>query len=227
MPTAPRIRRLPRTGRRLRRPLTVAAALASLAAACSGARAGTPSPSAVRSTPVAIDWNAPARPVEPSRFSGACPLGIHVIAHVPLSPDALVGSTFTLCYRGYCDHGRIRAPQRGYSPDYYTCSADGPTPSSLSPDCFVRPESQGSTFEATVMACSPGPRPNPDGDTVGLRLEHDGSRIVDHTRFVRYVDVYQHQDLAPPVLVRNATVEIWPSSDSGKTCESGECQARG
>ena len=75
------------------------------------------------------------------------------------------------------------------------------------------------------MACSPGSCPNPDGDTVGLRLEHDGSRIVDHTRFVRYVDMYQHQDLAPPVLVRNATVEIWPSSDSGKTCESGECHA--
>jgi len=145
--------------------------------------------------------------------------------HPPPPPDALVGSAFTLCYRGYCDHGRIRTPEPGSAPDFYTCGADGWGPSSLSPGCFVRAEGQGSTFEATVTACSPEARPNLDGDTVGLRLEHDGSRLVDHTRFVRYTGTYERRDLAPPVRVHRATVEIWPSSESGKTCESGDCHA--
>jgi hypothetical protein len=49
-----------------------------------------------------------------------------------------------------------------------------------------------------------------------------GKTVLDHVRYVRYEDRYPNGNECPRHC-RNAIIEIWPNSPTGKSCGSAQC----
>jgi hypothetical protein len=148
-----------------------------------------------------------------------CTSSVSIHAHLDASPEALAAAgTFTACLQEECWDGTVTRPAPGRSRGY-RCASEKPGP--LQAFCDVEAEGSGATLELTLGAFEQ--RTFRDGDRVSLRVRVAGKKILDHVRYVKYADNHPNGRDCPGYC-QNATVEIWPSSPSGKTCASARCE---
>jgi len=135
-----------------------------------------------------------------------CWSGARVKAHVPVSPLALAGSSFTACYRGKCNRGSILAPQAGGSPRDDSCHFVDAPPRLR--HCSVRDEGSGSIVD--IRLAEKGVAGDfADGDQLMIRIEQQGAPLLDKEVAVKYRDAFPNGENCPP-RCRSTDLDIWP-----------------
>lgn len=181
-------------------------------------------------SPAASNGTAPIRPEEKQPPTivctlAACSSGASLELHVPRDPALLADAKISVCHNRICASVVFPTPFKldPNDPPFHGRLVGPLATGVTSSDVKVTQLSEGWSLISVREQAS---GPHSDGDLYSIVVtDGRGSELLHVDRRVEFADFYPNGPACDKVPCRIASLDLWPSSESGLSCDGRGCSA--